>query len=71
MLKYESDNGYTGTMEYGNFRGYKHIDLFIRESKTNHLVFHRSYEPNKEIYTMEKLKEEVEGFPELYKLLYR
>lgn len=69
MLRYKSDNGYTGVMDWGNFMGFRHIDLSIYDNDTHKMVYHSTLEPLDELYTMEKLKEEIENFPEFYAIL--
>lgn len=59
-MKYTSDNGYTGTMEKGNFLGMKHWDFTVFD-KDGRRVFHSTLPKP---YTEEKFKEEVDEFPE-------
>lgn len=65
MMKYTSDNGYTGTLSEGIFLGMQHWDYTVRD-KSGQMVFHTALS---EPYTEDQLKKEVDGFPDFLELL--
>lgn len=65
MMKYTSDNGYTGTLSKGNFLGMKHWDYTVYD-ESGQMVFHAALS---EPYTEDQLEKEVDEFPDFLELL--
>ena len=66
MLRYNSNNGYTGTFTKHKsiIFGWEHYDLHIFRTDTNEVYLHATY---KEPITLRELKEQVDNFPEFHK----